>query len=126
MASDITSIESRRFDRPDDQLDFGTHGRIDIVQLPDGTAGMHAVLEPGWSWERDEKPLLGNPASCPHSHTGYCVAGELVVRMVETGEEQHLRAGDFFEIPPGHDGYVPGDERCELILFAPPEPPRAA
>lgn len=118
----MNAIECRRFDKPDDRLDMKEHGRIDVVKLPDGTAGMHAVFEPGWVWEVDEKPLIGNPDSCPTPHTGYCIAGELVVRMVGTSEEKLIRAGDFFEIPPGHDGYVKGNQRCELILFAPPEP----
>jgi hypothetical protein len=54
-------------------------------------------------------------------HTGYSISGHLVVRMIDTGVETHIRAGDFFEIPPGHDAYVVGAERVELILFAPPE-----
>jgi hypothetical protein len=115
------AIQTRRFENPDDVLDFATHGRIDIVKLGDGTTGMHAIFEPGWTWARDEKPLLGNPESCPLAHTGYCIAGEVVVRMVATGAETRIRQGDFFEIPPGHDGYVAGDRRCELILFGAPE-----
>ncbi|GAB5549996.1 MAG: hypothetical protein RLO52_10820 [Sandaracinaceae bacterium] len=114
-------IETRRFERADEALDFADHGRIDILKLADGTTGMHAVLKPGWTWTGDEKPLLGNPDACPMSHTGYCIGGELVVTMVESGAETHLRPGDFFEIPPGHDAYVVGDRACELILFAPPE-----
>jgi hypothetical protein len=42
--------------------------------------------------------------------------------MVESGVETHIRSGDFFDIPPGHDAYVDGAERAELILFAAPEP----
>lgn len=114
-------IETRTFQTPDDKLDFGAHGRIDIIKMADGTAGMHAILEPGWTWSVDEKPLLGDPDSCPMPHIGYCLAGEVVVRMVGTSQEKVIRRGDFFEIPAGHDAYVPGSERCELILFAPPE-----
>ena len=79
------------------------------------------MLEPGWTWEEDEKPLLGSPDSCPMRHTGYCISGNLVVRMIDTGLETRIGAGDFFEIPPGHDAYVDGVDRVELILFAPPE-----
>ena len=49
------------------------------------------------------------------------MSGKLVVRMVEADIETCITAGDFFEIPPGHDAYVDGAERVELILFAPPE-----
>ena len=118
MASDI---EVRRFDSPDDKLDMKEAGGINIVRLGDGTAGMHAIFEPGWTWEKDEKPLLGHPPSCPMHHTGYCISGNLVVRMVVTNAETRISAGDFFDIPAGHDGYVEGSERVELILFAPPE-----
>lgn len=113
-------IETRRFDHPDAVLDFANHGRIRVVTLPDGTTGMHAVFEPGWQWSTHEKPLIGNPDACPTHHVGYCLTGELVVRMVDTGAETHIRAGDFFDIPPQHDGYVEGDQRCVCILFAPP------
>ena len=37
--------------------------------------------------------------------------------MVERGEEAQITTGDFFEIPSGHDAYVAGDERVEMILF---------
>ena len=115
---DITTIETRRFEVPDDRLDFGEHGRIDIVHMRDGTVGMHAVFEPGWRWEIDEKPLLGNPDACPTAHVGYCIRGELSVHIVATGQETVIRAGDFFEVPPGHTAHVRGDQRCECILFA--------
>lgn len=115
------AIETRRFEDPDQLLDMKEHGGISIVKMADGSAGMRAVFEPGWTWEADEKPLLGSPDTCPMHHTGYCIGGELVVRMADTGTETHIFKGDFFDIPPGHDGYVEGAERVELILFAPPE-----
>ena len=115
------AIEIRRFDAPDEVLDMKERGGISIVRMADGSAGMHAIFEPGWTWEQDEKPLLGSPDSCPMRHTGYCVSGRLVVRMIDTGNETRIGTGDFFEIPPGHDAYVEGADRVELILFAPPE-----
>jgi len=115
------AIETRRFETPDQRLDMKERGGISIVKMADGSSGMHAMFEPGWTWEADEKPLLGSPDSCPMRHKGYCISGKLVVRMMDTGKETHIRAGDFFEIPPGHDAYVDGADRVELILFAPPE-----
>lgn len=117
----MAAIEIRRFDTPDDCLDMKEAGAISIIKMNDGTTGMHATFEPGWTWEKDEKPLLGSPPSCPMRHTGYCIAGNLVVRMVDDGKETRISQGDFFEIPPGHDAYVDGDESVEMILFAPPE-----
>lgn len=117
------SIEIRRFDRPDDRLDMKAAGGISIVTTCLGNTGMHAVFEPGWTWEKDEKPLLGSPDTCPAHHTGYCIGGELVVEMVDTGLATRIVAGDFFEIPPGHHAHVDGGERVELILFASPAAP---
>lgn len=110
-------IETRRFETPDQRLDMKERGGISIVKMADGSSGMHAIFEPGWTWENDEKPLLGSPESCPMRHTGYCISGKLVVRMIDTGLETRISKGDFFEIPPGHDGYVEGPDRVELILF---------
>ena len=115
------TIETRRFDSPDEFLDMKERGGIAIVRMGGGGAGMHAVFEPGWTWEADEKPLLGSPDSCPMQHTGYCISGRLVVHMIDTGLETRIGKGDFFEIPPGHDAYVEGGDRVELILFAPAE-----
>lgn len=116
------SIEVRRFEKPDDALDMKDAGGIKIIAMQStGTTGMHAIFEPGWTWEKDEKPLLGHPHACPMHHTGYSLSGTLVVRMVESGEQTTITSGDFFEIPPGHDAYVEGDDRVELILFAPAE-----
>ena len=95
------AIETHRFERPDDRLDMKERGGIDIVKTAQGSTGMHAVFEPGWTWATAEKPLLGHPDTCPMHHTGYCMSGRLVVRMVESGEETPIKKGDFFEIPPG-------------------------
>jgi hypothetical protein len=93
-----SEIEIRRFEKPDQILDLKDHGHISIVRMADGTAGMRAIFEPGWTWEADEKPLLGSPASCPMRHTGYCFSGKLVVRMLDSGVETRIGPGDFFEI----------------------------
>ncbi len=115
------AIETRRFESPDQLLDMKDRGGISIVKMADGSSGMHAIFEPVWTWEADEKPLLGSPDACPLRHIGYCISGRLAVRMIDSGLETHLSTGDFFDIPPGHDAYVDGAERVELILFAPPE-----
>jgi hypothetical protein len=81
----MTAIETRRFDEPDQILDMKERGGISILRMADGSTGMHAIFEPGWTWEADEKPLLGSPDSCPMQHTGYSISGHLVVRMIETG-----------------------------------------
>lgn len=78
--------------------------------MADGSSGMYAIFEPGWTWEADEKPLLGAPDACPMRHVGYCVSGTLAVQMVDTGNETLIRTGDFFDIPPRHHAHVDGSK----------------
>ncbi len=47
--------------------------------------------------------------SCQVTHIGYAVSGQLGLRL-DDGSEQTIRAGDAYTIPPGHDGWVEGDE----------------
>ena len=47
--------------------------------------------------------------SCQTHHLGHLVSGRLGVRM-DDGTEMEFGPGDVYEIPPGHDGWVIGDE----------------
>lgn len=98
---DQHAIETRRFDSPDERLDMKERGGISIVKMADGSAGMHAIFEPGWTWEADEKPLLGSPDSCPMRHTGYCMSGKLVVPHDRHGARDETGGGRFLRDPAG-------------------------
>lgn len=41
--------------------------------------------------------------------------------MVDTGTRTVINRGDFFDIPPWHDGNVDDPERGAMILFGPPD-----
>ena len=120
--SKLPAIEKRRFDRPDQKLDFKERGRIDIIKMHDGTGACTRSSNRVGRGLSTRSRCSVHPDSCPLRHVGYSIGGDLVVRMVESGVETHIRSGDFFDIPPGHDAYVDGAERAELILFAAPEP----
>jgi hypothetical protein len=71
-------IEVRRFDRPDDKLDMKDAGAISILKLTDGTTGMHATFEPGWTWGKGREAAAGFAGVMPdaphwllyHRHLG--------------------------------------------------------
>lgn len=44
-----TQIEVRRFEEPGDCLDMKSAGAINVIRMADGTTGMRAVFEPGWT-----------------------------------------------------------------------------
>jgi class 3 adenylate cyclase len=68
----------------------------------------YATFEPGWRWSTDLAPLIGT-SSCPIHHLGYAVSGLCHVVM-EDGQEIDIGPGGVYEIPPGHDAWVVGDE----------------
>jgi class 3 adenylate cyclase len=52
--------------------------------------------------------MLGT-TSCPIRHLGYTISGSLHVEM-DDGQAMEIGAGSVFDIPPGHDKWVIGDE----------------
>jgi hypothetical protein len=52
--------------------------------------------------------------SCPVRHMGYVLSGRLHVRMND-GSTLELEPDEVFEIPPGHDAWVVGDDPCRLL-----------
>lgn len=109
----MAGMDSRSFDKADETRTF-ENGRIDIVHLAKGTVG-RAVFEPGWRWSESVKPIVGTD-SCEIAHLGYIVAGRLHVRMND-GSEIDVGPGDAFEIEPGHDAWVVGDDDCVALDF---------
>ena len=80
---------------------------IETVALDDARVG-RCAFEPGWRWSTDVAPLVGT-VSCQVRHVGYTISGGLRIVM-DGGEALEIGAGSVFEIPPGHDKWVIGDE----------------
>ena len=104
MASE--NFQKRNLDSPDETRTF-ENGKTEVVKLGDCTAP-RLVLEPGWRWFENVKPIAGTD-SCHVLHTGYHVSGRLHVRL-DDGTEEEFGPGDAYVIPPGHDAWVVGDE----------------
>ena len=75
------------------------------------------TVQPGWKWSECIKPLVGTD-SCLASHQGVVVSGAMTVVM-DDGTKMSYKAGDTYYIPPGHDGWVEGDEPMVSFEFAP-------
>lgn len=107
--------ETHRASAPDETRDFTDgKGRVDICHLSSGPAGL-STFEPGWRWSKHTKPLAGTD-TCEVEHIGYVLQGRMGLQF-DDGTEMEVAAGDFFVIPPGHDGWVVGDEACKLVDF---------
>jgi len=84
------------------------------VQLPSLRIG-RGIYRPGWRWSQHAGPQTGQPST---AHIGYVEAGRLAVRTAD-GAELTVRPGEAFEVGPGHDAWVVGDEPCIALDFGP-------
>lgn len=99
------------FSAPDEIRTF-PNGRVEIVNAGGGVVG-RLVLEPGWRWSQDVKPLAGTEW-CEAPHFQYHVSGTIRIRMAD-GTEFDAKAGDITVLPSGHDAWVVGDEPVVAI-----------
>lgn len=106
-------IQSKRFDEPDEVVSLPSLAG-QVVVLGETYVGRY-VLDPGWRWSKDVKPLVGTP-SCQHHHQGFVVSGRMYV-TTDAGAKRIIGPGEVFDIPPGHDAWVVGDEPCVSIEF---------
>jgi class 3 adenylate cyclase len=82
-------------------------GRAAVVSLDEVTVG-RSEFNPGWRWSTDLAPLMGTK-TCQVHHLGHAVSGLMRVRM-DDGEELEIPPDSIYEIPPGHDAWVVGNE----------------
>ena len=82
-------------------------GRAAIVSLDEATVA-RSEFYPGWRWSTDLAPIMGTQ-SCQVHHLGHAVSGVLHVRM-DDGEALDIPPDSIYEIPPGHDAWVVGEE----------------
>lgn len=106
-------LQRRRFSEPSAVRTI-PRGRIEVVELDDTVVGK-MTYEPGWRWSVDVQPIAATE-SCQYHHLGVTLAGRLRAQMVD-GTELEVGPGDVFEIPPGHDAWVVGDEPWVSIDF---------
>ncbi|MGA7180404.1 MAG: cupin domain-containing protein [Thiobacillaceae bacterium] len=106
-------LERKSLRSPDDVRPFKDgKGKAEIVTVGGLNLGL-GTFEPGWRWSEHVKPIAGTP-SCQAAHTGYVLEGRMVVKM-DDGSEMEFGPGDAFYMPPGHDAWIVGDQRCVLI-----------
>lgn len=86
-------LEKKNFASPDEVRPMAGKGQIETV-----------------------KPIAGTE-SCQATHLGYVISGHQKVAL-DNGTELELGPGDVFTIPPGHDGWVVGDEPLVMVDFA--------
>ena len=99
-------LQVKTFAAPDERRVFPM-GHAEVVNLDEATVG-RSRWEPGWRWTKDLAPIAGT-ASCQVHHLGLSVSGRLHVET-DDGAAIDIPPDAIYEIPPGHDAWVVGDE----------------
>ncbi|CAN5744936.1 hypothetical protein BH23CHL8_BH23CHL8_13290 [soil metagenome] len=102
------------FNEPDEVIETDLV-RSEMVELG-GMTVSHDLHQPGWHWSVHLGPSADGEW-CEARHLGVVLAGRFGVRMKD-GAEWILGPLDLIDIPPGHDGWVEGDEVLETIAWS--------
>jgi quercetin dioxygenase-like cupin family protein len=94
----------------------GAGAKMYMNKLSDGRTATRIVLEKGFDWLANVKPILpGCPDWCPATHFGYLESGEMTVEMKD-GTKKTVKAGETYLIPPGHLPTL--NEKAVMVEFA--------
>lgn len=101
----------RSFEDPDEVI---TMPRLRSELVSVGALGVaRSVHAPGWRWSVDLGPRAGT-ARCETRHVGYALRGRLALELAD-GTSFEVAPGEIYDIPPGHDAWVLGDEPFEVV-----------
>ena len=106
-----SAAQRKSLDAPDEVRSF-PHGTAHLVHVGSLTIG-RGVLEPGWRWSTSLGPAQGTP-SCMVHHLEVLLEGRLRVEW-DDGESAEFEPGDVFDVRPGHDAWVVGEERVVMV-----------
>lgn len=68
-------------------------------------------FDPGWVWSKHAGTETGMESQ---SHIGIIQSGKMAVKSAD-GSEIEIGPGDAFEVGPGHNAWVVGDETCVAL-----------
>jgi class 3 adenylate cyclase len=106
-------IKRKSLDDPDEvrqlpllQMDFVRVGSLAVGR---------GTVQPGWRWSTHMRKETDEPL-CRIHHLQLLLSGRFAVQL-EDGEAAEIEPNEIFEVPPGHDAWVVGDEPAVLIDF---------
>jgi hypothetical protein len=110
----MAGLEINDFSSPDEVRNPHPTVTIDVVKVAGGEIGRY-TFQPGWRWSDHIKPVVGGE-SCQTDHLGYLVSGRLGIQT-DDGTAGEVTPGSVYRIPPGHDGWVIGDQAAIVVEF---------
>ncbi len=110
----MPELFKRSLRSPDETIRFPL-SIVDVVEFGDWTVS-RTVLDPGWRWSTHVRPLVGGEW-CQARHVGIVVTGRLRATFPD-GATLEFGPDDVYDIPPGHDGQVLGDEKHQSVEWS--------
>jgi hypothetical protein len=105
---------NRAMGTPDETVTYDL-GQVQRVKIGGSTIRRN-TYQPGWRWSTNAGPIAQTD-TCQDHHVGYVISGRLHV-ATNDGAEVEVGPGEAYEIQPGHDGWVVGDETLIAIEFS--------
>lgn len=109
--SEMAAFQKKNFEKPD-ETKSPPNARLDTLKMGDLTI-TRVTYKPGWKWSKDIKPIVGT-SSCQMHHVAFCLSGRLA-GVLDDGTRWESGPGDMIDVPPGHDGWVVGEEPAVLM-----------
>ena len=106
-------IEHKRLDTPDEVRELHRL-TVNIVRVGSLTVGLGTV-QPGFRWSTHVGKETDEPF-CQVHHLQLLLSGRFAVEMAD-GEYVEIGPNEIFDVPPGHDAWVLGDEPAVLLDF---------
>jgi class 3 adenylate cyclase len=103
----MAEARAKNLEEPDQTIELPLFS-AKIVEVGDFTVG-YVVYQPGWRWSTHVRPSVGGEW-CQARHVGVVLSGRVAV-LLQDGTALRFGPNDVFDIPPGHDAWVVGDEQ---------------
>ncbi len=111
----MARLQTKSIGEPDERRSF-PNGQLEIYSLDDVVIG-RTLFEPGWHWA-DRRQAHRRDTARASTTTSACASAVASRSGWTTASTMEVGPGTVFDIPPGHDGRVIGDEPWETYDFA--------
>ena len=109
----MSRIERKSLRKPEELREWPLL-TVNIVRFGSLTVG-YGTVQPGWRWSTHMRRETDEPL-CQIHHLQLLLSGRFAVKM-DDGEYAEIEPNEVFDVPPGHDAWVLGDEPVILVDF---------
>lgn len=109
----MSRIEHKSLYEPDEIREL-PRLRLNLLRVGSLMIGLGTV-EPGFRWSEHARAESDEPL-CQVHHTQLLLSGRFAVEM-DDGEYVEIEPNEVFDVPPGHDAWVIGDEPAVILDF---------